>query len=348
MPHSSRPVDLRGKEWNRYIRDFRNAATMAGRDERFVDGCLQYARRLARQGLPIAFDENHLSMLFGVDIDYVRRCTNSARRFYRTFEIAKRSGQTRTISAPLPTLKSIQRWILDEILLKAPVSRYAHAYSLGASIKTNCRFHLRQEVLVLLDIRDFFPSIKVERVYRVYREMGYSRSVSGMLSGLTTLDGSLPQGAPTSPTLSNVICRRIDARLGGFCAMRKWRYTRYADDLAFSGNIEVPRLISFVRRVLNEHGFSLRDEKSRVMRSHQRQIVTGVVVNAAPQASRRIRRDLRQQAYYISQHGLADHMAHKEISFANYRSHLLGKAHHARFLNPNDRDAAALIDALKF
>jgi RNA-directed DNA polymerase len=347
MPQSSHQFDLRRKEWHRYRTDFRNEARSVGRDEEFVDRCLRYSRRLAKQGLPIAFDELHLSTLVGVDFDYLLRCSNAPARFYRSFEIAKRSGLRRTISAPLPTLKMVQRWILSEILAKPLVSRYAHAYLLGASIKTNSRFHLKQGVLVLLDIKDFFPSIGVAKVNRVFRELGYSRSVSALLTGLTTLNGGLPQGAPTSPSLSNLVCRQIDARLGGFCMSQKWRFTRYADDLAFSGNIDVPRIISFVRRVLSDYGFSLRDEKTRVLRRHQRQTVTGVVVNDGPRANRGFRRELRQSAHYIARHGLADRMAHNEIAFANYRAHLIGKARHAQFLNPADRDAAALIKVLE-
>jgi RNA-directed DNA polymerase len=347
MPQSSFQIDLRRKQWHRYRTEFRSEALRAGRDEEFIERCLRYSRRLAKQGLPIAFDELHLSTIIGVDFDYLIRCSNSPERFYRSFEIAKRSGLRRTISAPLPTLKMVQRWILSEILTRPQPSRYAHAYSLGASIKTNSRFHLKQDVVVLLDIKEFFPSIGIAKVNRVFRDLGYSKSVSALLTGLTTLNGGLPQGAPTSPSLCNLVFRQIDARIGGFAMSQQWRYTRYADDLAFSGKIDVARLISFVQLVLSAYGFSLRSEKTRVLRSHQRQTVTGVVVNDAPRAKRSFRRDLRQQAHYISRHGLANHMAHEDIHFANYRAHLLGKAHHAKFLHPPDRDAAALIKALE-
>ena len=333
--------------WARYARQFRRSAKAAHLDSAYVDRCLAYARRLADQGLPIIFDQAHFSGLVGVDVDYLRRAANAPDRFYRRFEIAKRSGRPRTISAPLPTLKNVQGWILDEILAHCKPSRFAHAFGPGCSIRTNARFHLKQPIVVGLDIKDFFPSITSKRVYRIFRDLGYSRSVSGLLVGLTTIDNCLPQGASTSPALSEILSVAALTRvIAGFCMRRKWRYTRYADDLTFSGDLDESRLIAFVRRVLDESGFVLRDNKTRVMRARQRQLVTGVVVNQATHSPREFRRLLRQMAFYIHRHGLSDHMRHRNIEFANYRAHLLGKAHHARFLNVNDRDAKALIEVL--
>ncbi|MCH8152321.1 MAG: RNA-directed DNA polymerase [Planctomycetes bacterium] len=260
--------------------------------------------------------------------------------------IAKRSGKPREIAAPLPILKAVQRWILREILAQLPATRYSKAYEAGCSIRTNARFHLRQPVLLLIDIQDFFPSIELPRVYRLFRDVGYRRDVAAMLAGITTLDKCLPQGAPTSPHIANLICRRIDARIGGFCLPQKVRFTRYADDIAISGDFDHVRMIRFVQRVLADDRFVMACGKTRVRFQHQRQCVTGVIVNEYRQADRKVRRRLRQEAYFISRFGLADHMQRCEIEQSNYRQHLAGKANHVRFINRSDRDAAHMLRVL--
>lgn len=332
--------------WAKYANRFRRAASNAGHDANYVERCLKYAKSLAEKGLPIAYDQYHLSRLMGVDYFYILRCSNSPGRFYRQFEIAKRNGNPRRISAPLPTLQRIQTWILQEILASITPSPFAHAFSKGCSIRANAKYHLRQPVVLKVDIKDFFPSIRIRAVYHLFRELGYTRPVSAILSGLTTLDGSLPQGAPTSPAISNLICREIDDRIAAFCLARKWRFTRYADDMTFSGELNVSKLLRFVRYVLREYGFKINEAKTRVLRRHQRQCVTGVVVNHRTRAPRSLRRQLRQMAYFIEKHGLTDHMARLRIPYANYHAHLLGKAHHVLFLDSSDSDAKKLIALL--
>jgi RNA-directed DNA polymerase len=325
--------------WREYVKAFRRDARALGRSPGLIQECLDYAYRLNERGLPVIFDQEHFSNLVGIDIGYLRACSNGSGKFYRRFTIAKRSGKSRQIAEPLPTLKRVQKWICEHILEVVPPARYAKAYVSKSSIRENARFHVRQSRVVLIDIKDFFPSVQSQRVYRLFREFGYTRSVSAMLAGLATLDGSLPQGAPTSPAISNLVCRRLDHRAGAFCVKRGWRYTRYADDIAVSGEVEPAAVILAIRQMLADDQFEMNTEKTRVMRSCQRQVVTGVVVNASRHARRETRRAVRQEAYYIKKFGLSDHMAKREIRNANYVSHLRGLASHILFLDPNDRDA---------
>jgi RNA-directed DNA polymerase len=184
-------------------------------------------------------------------------------------------------------------------------------------------------------------------VYRVFRALGYTKAVSALLAGLVTLNGCLPQGAPTSPTLSNLICARIDFRLAGYCIRRHWRYTRYADDIAVSGDASVKQAVRVIESVIRDEGFVLHGAKTRVRFSHQQQLVTGLVVNQGMQAPRTMRRALRQAAYFIQRFGLSEHMQHLGITQANYRAHLTGLAHHVLFVNARDRDAAMLVKVLR-
>ena len=198
-----------------------------------------------------------------------------------------------------------------------------------------------------MDIKDFFPSVKPYFIYSVYRDSGYSKAVAGILTGLCVYEDVLPQGAPTSPPLSNLICRRIDARLGGLSRKLGIRYTRYSDDMTFSGSFEPGHVVKSVRTIISEYGFELNEKKTRVSRPHQRQCVTGVVVNSKIQAPRTYRRELRKQIHYIDQYGLQDHMKRGQLSRANYVEYLVGVAHHVLFLNPEDRDALHALEVLR-
>lgn len=326
--------------WDEYVSRFTAGAAALGHDRDYVVQCLRYARHLHERKMPVIYDQDDLARQVGYQVEYVRGASSNSKRFYREFEIPKASGGHRLIREPLPSLKEIQRWILDNILAHVPVSRFAKAYQTGVSILDNARFHRRQNLVVRMDVKDFFPSISAKRIFQVFRSFGYTRSVSWTLTRLCTFRGSLPQGAPTSAALSNIVCHRLDRRLSGYCVRRKIRFTRYADDLTFSGDFGVGDLHWFARRVLQEEGLELNDAKTRVMRPHQRQLVTGIVVNSRKmQAPRELRRRLRQIVFFVEKHGVDGHLRHIAENRARYVHHVLGVANHILFINPGDRDA---------
>lgn len=286
-------------------------------------------------------------MLVGYKYQYLIKISNGAKKFYRTFEIPKKSGGFREISEPLPSLKEIQHWILGEILEKVPVSRYAKAYVHKRSIRENARFHISQKVVLTIDLENFFGSLKFGKVYGLFLKLGYSAPVSTMLTNLCCLDGSLPQGAPTSPTLSNILMLQTDKMIAGFIKEKKIRYTRYADDLTFSGDFEPGIVITFVKSVMNDVNLRVNEKKIRVRRPGQRQEVTGVIVNEKLQAPREMRRELRQAVYYIQKYGLASHLDKTENLKANHIYHWLGIANFILFLNPKDEDALRCREILR-
>jgi retron-type reverse transcriptase len=244
---------------------------------------------------------------------------------YRRFTIPKRDGSERAIWAPMPTLKAAQHWILRNITEKLPVHAAAHGFLPGRSIRSNAMSHTDSRLVLKLDIKDFFPSVNFRRVKGIFRRAGYREQVSTLLAMICTeaprevveQGGTtyyvalgprcLPQGAPTSPSLTNTLCLRLDRRLGGLARSLGWRYTRYADDLTFSlpaaheGDPRLGTLLGSARRVVESEGFAVRVDKTRVARAGARQQVTGLVVNGdlPPRVPRRLRRQLRAAAHNL-------------------------------------------------
>lgn len=333
--------------WHDYETRFRAEARRVRYPAAHLAACLAYAKPLYTRGFPPIYDVAHLAALVGYDSDYLLGCCYATDRFYREFKIPKRSGGERTISEPLPSLKEIQRWILDHVLYSEPVSRYAKGFVRGRGIKENARFHRKQPTVLSLDIRDFFPSIHRHRVYGLFRAFGYSQEVANLLARLCTFRDRLPQGAPTSPAVSNVVTRRVDRRLGGLARKLGLRYTRYADDLTFSGDVSVGRLIPVVRAILQQDGFELNESKNRAMQRHESQEVTGVIVNQRLRAPRALRRLLRQQIHYINAFGLGAHLGRTHEKRARYPYHLMGIATFILHLDPSDADALRAVNVLR-
>jgi len=223
---------------------------------------------------------------------------------YREFSLAKRSGGTRRIAAPDPATRALQRAIARHVLGGSPAHPAAFGFERGRSTVGHAWHHAGRAVVLRMDIQDFFGSTSTERVRR-YLRYTWDTDAAVLLARLTTHGGALPQGAPTSPKLSTRINARLDARLQGFAASRGARYSRYADDLTFSlaeddGRI-VHELIRFTDKVLTQSGYRLhRQRKLHVRRRHERQIVTGLVVNDRPRLPRERRRWLRAVEHRIA------------------------------------------------
>ncbi len=226
-----------------------------------------------------------------------------------------RSG-ARLIEAPKAQLAKIQRRILGEILERIPVHPAAHGFVRGRSFATNARMHAGRSVVARFDLQRFFPSIRRARVYAVFMAAGYPEAVAEVLAGLTTVRTPrwfraereygarhLPQGAPTSPYLANLVAFGLDVRMAGLAAKHDAIYTRYADDMVFSFDAHVRDVTSAVRAIVEDEGFALNERKTRWMRSHRRQTVTGLVVNAAPAVTRRERKRLEAELCGLARAG---------------------------------------------
>ncbi len=260
-------------------------------------------------------------------------------RFYKTYYIKKSSGGKRKISEPTAPLKYIQKCILDEILKKNEVSEYATAYINKRSVKDNAQIHQNQKIVLSLDIKDFFPSIRKKHVVEIFNNMGYSLDVSHFLSYLCCYDCCLPQGAPTSPYLSNLYMLKFDLLLSEYTKQKNINYTRYADDITLSGDFDPHEMIKIVREYLKQFELKINSKKTRIARQNARQETTGIVVNSHMQISKTERKKIRQQMYYIKKFGIKSHMSyiHKKEKYS-YLCSLYGKINFALYINPNDKE----------
>lgn len=281
------------------------------------------APRLQAHGLPALTNRNDVAAFVGTggdDAAWSRLLRPGAQSgsAYVEFEIAKATGGTRRIAAPRKPLRKIQRKILDEILAKVPVHAAAHGFLPGRSTVTNARPHLRAAIVLKTDLVDFFPSIHYRRVIGLFEELGYSTAVAEMLAGVCTYrpkladgrmvwPGLLPQGAPSSPAITNLVCRRLDARLTALARKMGGIYTRYADDLTFSFQQEPEKLGRFfwwVDQICQQEGFAENTKKRRVLRRSGQQRVTGVVVNEHLAVPRKVRHRFRAIVANVKKNGI--------------------------------------------
>lgn len=239
---------------------------------------------------------------------------------YVAFEIPKRAGGTRKIHAPRAALKKAQRRILSSILELIPAHPASHGFIKQRSVVTNAAPHKGAHVVVKIDLADFFPTIHYRRVEGLFVSYGYGRPVARLLAGICThrakladgkvaWPGVLPQGAPTSPAIANIVCLRLDARLSKLAAKAGAAYTRYADDLTFSfaeePKIPLGRFFWWVDQICQAEGFTENTKKRRVYRRSSRQLVTGIVVNDGLTVPREVRRRLRAMLHRCQKEGLS-------------------------------------------
>ncbi len=290
--------------------------------------------QLARYGLPVWKTEDDLARALGVSLKelwYFSIHREKERQpHYITFSIPKRTGGRRLIMAPKRRLKAIQRRLLPLLVEKLPVSAHAHAFHKGRSIRTGAEPHVGKRVVLRLDLKDFFPSVTFARVRGLLIAYGYGFPVATTLAALMTEAERQPvqvddtvyhvpvgwrhcvQGAPTSPGICNAITLRLDRRLAGLAKQHGFAYTRYADDLTFSGDGDkdaVRKLRQATERVVADEGFVVNRKKTRIMSQCGRQTVTGIVVNKTLGLSRQDRRRLRAMAHQLKKQtadGFAD------------------------------------------
>ena len=259
------------------------------------DKDLQLAEHLLDKGYPPIYNIEVLALILGISTKLLTTMATQPQRYYRTFYLKKKSGGSRRIDTPRIFLKVVQWYILFHILYNYKRSPYIAGFVPHRSILHNASFHKKKRFLINIDIKDFFPSIKSHMVNRIFALFEFPEKVVEILTGLTTLNGSLPQGAPTSPYLANIYCSiTIDSSIKSSCDMKGIIYSRYADDMSFSSDDKIKfELINFFRKLLNLHGLSFNEDKIRILGPGQRRTVTGMVINQKVHPPRYFRRRLR-------------------------------------------------------
>lgn len=309
----------------------------------------------------LRLDPEHL--LWFADLRDRNSCgKHSLLNHYDTHIGAKPYGAVRLVEAPKQRLKKIQRQILSEILMPVPLHPAVHGFCKGRSILTFALPHAGREAVLRLDLQDFFPSISGPRVQALFRTLGYPEPVADLLGGLCTTTTPrhvwqntgletiaaefqrarvlyarphLPQGAPTSPVIANLCAFRLDCRISGLAKAADLAYTRYADDLAFSGGAQfvgmADRFTRHLAAIVSAEGFCLHHRKTRLMRSSVRQHLAGLTLNVRPNLPRRELDRLEAILTNCVRHGPG---SQNRDQHPDFRRHLEGKVAFATMIHP--------------
>jgi RNA-directed DNA polymerase len=253
-------------------------------------------------------DAHDVAPWVGIEREELAAIAEDPSSFYEKYELPKRNGQgTRVVFKVEGTLKAAQRLIARSIALCWTPDDCVYGYVKGKSIAANAARHLNKAIVLHIDLQDFFGFITDVHVIDAFQILGAAQEAAEMLAKICTLDGSLPQGASSSPALSNVVVRNLDKDLLDIAKRRGATYTRYADDLVFSGQ-DVPPMRA-IAAVVHAHGLAVNESKTRKQLRGRPQYVTGLTVadSTAPRVPRLLKRQLRQDIYFVKKYGLQDH-----------------------------------------
>lgn len=286
---------------------------------------------------------------FSVEPQLLGAMIHKTPSFYRQFTIPKRTGGVRRVDAPNGQLLKVQRHLARAFFSAAPVHSASHGYTENRSIVSNASQHIGSRCLLKLDLKDFFPSIKFGTVRQIVGILAdhlefCTPEVGYYITRLCTLYGALPQGSATSPVISNTVMYQVDRRLEAICQPAELHYTRYADDLCFSGERISRETIRDIKQLIGSSCFSINPKKVRLIQGHNsKKVVTGIVVNnetlRLPKAQRRRFRAELHQFQTLHANGSADAMARQ--------ASLLGKFQHWRFVEPDNTYASEAVSYLR-
>ena len=264
--------------------------------------------------------------------------SNNLEKHYHNVLIPKRDGSKRKLSVPDLILKRVQKSIADNILAQYPVSKYAKAYKVGSNVQRNAQPHVGKKKILKLDIEGFFDHILYSQVKNtVFCEEKFAEPIRVLLTMLCYYKESLPQGAPTSPAITNIIMYDFDEAVGAFCSEKKIVYTRYCDDMTFSGDFDEGEVIAFVKGELCKLGLFLKNRKTAVIPASKRQTVTGIVVNEKLNITKDYKKKIRQEMHYIQKFGIDEHV--KRCKIADKQQYVLSLRGRIAFVlqtTPND------------
>lgn len=361
---------------------YRLEARQKQRPECVVQAAIAQSERLltADPSLPSILSLNHLAVRCGVPYSDLREFVSrrpidkdEPSMPYDNFSIRKRSGGRRFIHVPNRQLMRVQRWINHHVLQEVKPHRASHAFSRKSSIKKCAQVHCGSAWLVKLDISDFFESVSEIQVFRAFKGMGYSPLVAFELARICTIRtpthsprqhfkqwlvrkanqtiyayndrylGYLPQGAPTSPLLANLVMRQCDKDLSEIATKYGMKYTRYSDDLAFSspdpalGRDACRKLIFEVYAVLSQAGYRLNARKSTIVPPSARKLVLGLTIDGAePGLTKEFKDRLRQHIYYLEKLGPVDHAFNRKFdSVWGMKAHIRGLIDFAKMIEPD-------------
>jgi retron-type reverse transcriptase len=277
-------------------------------------------KRKSRQNQAQFFDDHgskNIYQLLTIDKTKVVDIITNIENHYRSYPIKKSSGALRWIDAPQDELKIVQKKILNRLLYQFRAHESAVGFIKHISVKDGAEKHLGNKVVLCMDVQNFFGSFSLFQVYAAFgymlrkftdtkKSFSYDSEDLDILVKLTTYKACVPQGAPTSPALANIICRQMDRELKAIADKNDLVYTRYADDLAFSHarkNFKITKVIEQTKKILSYYGLKLNKKKTRVLRPHKRMCITGVVINEKLSVPKYVWRNVRAQLHNLSKKG---------------------------------------------
>lgn len=322
---------------------FKERAVENNHTEDYMVACFEYAGNLHQRNLPVIFDFVHLAMYFKCSSEVLKGVVANVERHYDEYKIRKKAGGDRPIEAPDYMLKDIQRWIYLNILCKdTSIKDCVHGFIPKSMNKdkvrgvlTNAAPHAGHDWLINIDLKNFFHTVKLDKVKDYFSSLGYEDEVVKTLTALCTYKSRLPQGAPTSPMLSNIIASTMDVMMLKYCNKRGIVYTRYADDLTFSANsdVEVPP-IEDIYKIVYLNGFKVNRMKTKVRYKGCRQEVTGLTVTNGVHVSQRFKKEILRELHFCKKFGIYEHYKHLNTTKGLYKEWLRGKVMFVRQIDP--------------
>lgn len=330
------------KQWSDRIKD-------KGFDDGLEQKLINYVEVLSSSNLPVIFDSKHLEKILCISPDDLTTLVFGTKYFYRSFQMKKRTGGSRKIEVPYPKLMIVQYWIKEAILDRLKVTDEAHGFVPERSILSHVNLHKNSKFMLKIDIEDFFGSIKENWVINYFQSIGYSSSLSVKFGKLLTNNGSLIQGSPTSPILSNLLFSKVDSALSKLAHKNSIIYSRYADDLCFSGEYVPVKLKRIVSKILLSHHFNVNAKKTYYGKISGTTITGLKVIDNEVRVPRSFKREIRKEIYFIQKFGILGHLNKRRIRDDRYLEILRGKVNFWAFIEPEHnlpRKALAILNQL--
>ena len=328
--------------------------------EAYIEQHVKYAQRLMSQGLPVIFDVGHLAHY--MDISKRRLFEIVQRKEYYYYLVPKKNGAKRRIIVPNDDLMSVQRWINKQILQTISPLDCVTGFVQGRSIVNNAKIHENKKYILNLDLKDFFESISIDRVERLFYSLGYKQEIALFLANIctTTINKNyikwkfeenikyfepllqkkkpfLVQGAPTSPAIANFICYRMDKKLMSYAKHHGINYSRYADDITFSSDSfrALPKM-SYLKKLMIEEHFKLNEKKIKLLKNGMRQEVTGLLINERVRIPRAYKKDIYRHLYFCMKYGGISHFNTIKSKYNLSRDWLLGRIFYVNAVEPEE------------
>ncbi|ELI6456060.1 RNA-directed DNA polymerase [Flavobacterium psychrophilum] len=307
---------------------FIERAKAENHSEEYLTKTLNYIDNLNAQNLPVIFSTQHLAQLLNLNYHKLNDIIEYRSNYYTYYLIKKRTKGHRRIIAPYTTISEIQNWIKTNILDNLATNVNSTAYQKGNSIYNNAKIHENNEVVFNIDLENFFETITERRVYGIFKSIGYAKNVAVDLAKICTTiitekkyeelaedvkihfedyiqlkEPVLPQGACTSPTLSNLICRKLDIRFSKLANKLGLQYSRYADDITFSGSIDKLPKIKLLQKIINEENFKINNNKVKILKKGDRQMVTGLLVDGKVRIPQKYKKEIFRHLRFCEKFG---------------------------------------------